>query len=494
LNTQALQQEWLSNIRADVLSGLVVALALIPEAIAFSIIAGVDPRVGLYASFSMAVITAFLGGRPGLISAATAAMALLMINLVKAHGVEYLFAATILTGGIQIVLGWLKLGRKMKYVPRAVMIGFINALAISIFLAQMPQLRGVPWTVYPMVTLTLAIIYILPRFTKAVPSPLVAIITVTLISILGNLDIPTVADMGSFPDALPALHLPQVPLTLETLQIILPYSLSLAIVGLLDTWLVASLVDELTDTPSDKNREAVGQGVANLITGFIGGMAGCGMIGQSVINIKSGGRTRLSTLCAGGFLLILILLLGDWVQQIPMAALVGVMFMVSIGTFNWASLQMVNRVPRSETAVMTTTVLVTLLTRNLGLGVLVGIVLSTVFFTRRIAKLVFVDSVLKPEQGYRIYSVSGPLFFLSVDQFVAAFDFQERLSRVKLDLTHAHVWDQSAVVAIDKVQEKFRRSGIDIELVGLNEGSAALLNQLSVNPPLAHPTAAVGNS
>ncbi|MBD0334097.1 MAG: SulP family inorganic anion transporter [Cyanobacteria bacterium Co-bin13] len=494
MNTKALQREWLSNIRADILSGLVVALALIPEAIAFSIIAGVDPRVGLYASFSMAVITAFLGGRPGLISAATAAMALLMINLVKDHGVEYLFAATILTGAIQIILGWLKLGRKMKYVPRAVMIGFVNALAISIFMAQMPQLRGVPWQVYPLVAITLAIIYSLPRFTKVVPSPLVAIVVVTLISLVGNIEVPTVADMGSFPDALPALRLPQVPLSLETLQIILPYSLSLSIVGLLDTWLVASLVDELTDTPSDKNREAIGQGIANFVTGFLGGMAGCGMIGQSVINIKSGGRTRLSTLCAGVFLLVLILLLGEWVQQIPMAALVGVMFMVSIGTFNWASLQTLRRVPRSETVVMTTTVLVTLLTRNLGLGVLVGIVLSTVFFTRRIAKVVFVDSVLRPEQGYRIYSVSGQLFFLSVEQFLAAFDFQESLSRVKLDLTHAHIWDQSAVVAVDKVVDKFRRSGADIELVGLNESSAALLNQLSVNQQAIYPTAAVGNS
>ncbi|MBW4668766.1 MAG: SulP family inorganic anion transporter [Cyanomargarita calcarea GSE-NOS-MK-12-04C] len=481
MNTKVLQREWFSNLRSDILSGTVVALALIPEAIAFSIIAGVDPKVGLYASFSIATITAFLGGRPGLISAATAAMALLMIDLVKQHGIEYLLAATILTGIFQVIFGWLKLGRQMKYVPRSVMIGFINALAISIFMAQLPQLRNVPWQVYPMVAGTLTIIYILPRFTKAVPSPLVAIIVITAISLIGGIKVPTVGDMGAFPSTLPLFRIPQVPFNLETLQIIFPHALSLSIVGLLDTWLVVSLVDELTDTPSDKNREAIGQGIANFVTGFIGGMAGCAMIGQSVINIKSGGRTRLSTLCAGVLLLILILALGNWVKQIPMASLVGVMVMVSIGTFNWNSLRTINLVPRSETVVMLTTVFVTVLTRNLGSGVLLGIILSTVFFSRQIAKVVFVDSVLSSDGTHRVYSVAGQLFFLSVDEFLLPFDFQENLERIKIDLTHAHIWDQAAVVAIDKVVMKFRKNGVEADLVGMNEASATLLDKLAVH-------------
>jgi SulP family sulfate permease len=482
LNTKVLQREWFSNAKADILAGTLVALALIPEAIAFSLIAGVDPKVGLYASFLIAVITSFLGGRPGLISAATAPMALLMINLVKDHGLQYLFAATILTGILQIICGWLKLGRQMKYVPRSVMIGFVNALGISIFRAQLPQVMGesIPWQVYPMVVGTLAIIYILPRFTKAVPSPLVAIIIVTAISIFGGITVPTVGDMGEIPSTLPVFQLPQVPFNIETLGIIFPYVLSMTFVSLVNTWLVVSLVDEFTDTPSNKNREAVGQGIANIATGFLGGMAGCAMAGQSVINIKSGGRTRLSTLCAGIVLIVLILVVGDWVKQIPMAALVGVMIMVSIGTFNWNSLRTINLVPRTETAVMVTTVFVTLLTRNLGLGVLIGIVLSTVFFSRDIARVVFVDSVISPDQTYRTYSVAGQLFFLSVDEFLAAFNFQENLQRVKIDLTHAHIWDQSAVTAVDKVVIKFRRNGAEVDVVGMNEASATLINRLAV--------------
>jgi SulP family sulfate permease len=480
LNTKVWQREWLSNVKADILAGTLVALALIPEAIAFSIIAGVDPKIGLYASFSIAVVTAFVGGRPGLISAATGAMALLMITLVKQHGLEYLFAATILTGIIQIIFGWLKLGSKMKYVPRAVMIGFVNALAILIFIAQLPQLVNVPWQVYPMLVGALAIIYILPRFTKALPSPLVAIIVITAISIVGGIDIPTVGDMGELPSTLPFLRIPQIPLNLETLQIIFPYAITLSIVGLLESLLTASLLDELTDTPSNKNREARGQGIANIVTGFFGGMAGCAMIGQSVINIKSGGRTRLSTLCAGVLLLFFILVLGNWVKQIPMASLVAVMIMVSISTFSWTSLQSLHRVPRSETAVMVTTVFVTVLSHNLALGVVVGVVLSTVFFSRNIAKVIFVD-ILNPDQNYRIYSVAGQLFFLSVDEFLAAFDFQENLQRVKIDLTHAHIWDQAAVAAIDKVVLKFRRHGTEVDLVGLNDASAALLEQLAVH-------------
>ncbi|MEA5503173.1 SulP family inorganic anion transporter [Halotia wernerae UHCC 0503] len=481
MNTTVLQQEWLSNVKTDILAGTLVALALIPEAIAFSIIAGVDPKVGLYASFIIAVVTAFIGGRPGLISAATGAMALLMITLVKQHGLEYLFAATILTGIIQIIFAWLKLGSKLKYVPRAVMIGFVNALAILIFMAQLPQLMNVPWQVYPMVAGGLAIIYILPRFTKVIPSPLVAIVVLTAISLIGKIDVPTVGDMGELPTTLPFFKIPQVPLNLETLQIIFPYAVTLSIVGLLESLLTASLLDELTDTPSNKNTEAQGQGIANMITGFFGGMAGCAMIGQSVINIKSGGRTRLSTLVAGVFLLFFILALGTWVKQIPMASLVAVMIMVSIGTFSWNSLKTLHLVPRSETAVMVTTVLVTVFSHNLALGVVVGVVMSTVFFSRKIAKVVFVDTVLNSEQTHRIYSFSGQLFFLSVDDFLAAFDFYEDLERVKIDLTNAHIWDQAAVTVIDKVVIKFRRNGVEVDLVGLNEASATLLEKLAIH-------------
>jgi SulP family sulfate permease len=481
LNTKALKREWFSNVKADILAGAVVGLALIPEAIAFSIIAGVDPKVGLYASFIIAVTTAFLGGRPGSISAATGAMALLMIDLVKDHGLEYLLAATLLTGVLQVIFGVLKLARQMRYVPRAVMIGYINALAVLIFLAQLPQLTQVPMAVYVLTVMSLAIIYILPRFTKAIPSPLVALAVITMVAIALNLEVPTVGDMGELPTALPTFSLPQVPLTFETLQIIFPYSLTMAVVGLLASFLTASLVDELTDTPSDKNQEAKGQGIANLITGFFGGMAGCGMIGQSVINVQSGGRGRLSTLCAGGFLLFAILVLSDWVRQMPMAALVAVMIMVSIGTFRWSSFKNMPRIPRSETAVMLTTMLVTIATRNFALGVVTGIVMSTVFFSRKIAQLVFVDRTLSEDGLHRTYRVSGQIFFVSVDEFLAAFDFQEVVDQVTVDLTHAHLWDQGAVAAIDKVVIKFRRNGAEVDLIGLNQASATLLDRLAVH-------------
>ncbi|MBP5976685.1 SulP family inorganic anion transporter [Brasilonema sp. CT11] len=481
MNITVLKREWFSNTKGDILSGTVVALALIPEAIAFSIIAGVDPKVGLYASFCIAVVTAFVGGRPGLISAATGAMALLMITLVKEHGLQYLFATTILTGVIQIICGKLKLGRQMKYVPRAVMLGFVNALAILIFMAQLPQLVGVPWQVYIMLAVGLAIIYLLPRFTKLVPSPLVAIVVLTAFSILTGIKVPTVGDMGEFPTTFPLFSLPTVPFTFETLSILFSYALPLAVVGLLESLLTASLLDELTDTPSDKNREAVGQGVANIVAGCFGGMAGCAMIGQSVINIKSGGRSRLSTLCAGVLLLFFILVLGNWVRLIPMASLVAVMIMVSIGTFSWSSLMNVHQIPRSETAVMMTTVFMTVLTHNLAIGVVVGVAFSTVLFARNIAKIVYVDTVLSDEKTHRIYSVAGQLFFVSVEQFLAAFDFREELQRVKIDLTHAHIWDQAAVAAIDRVVIKFRRNGVEVDLVGLNEASATLLEKLAIH-------------
>ncbi len=477
----ALQREWWSNPKADILAGAVVGLALIPEAIAFSIIAGVDPKVGLYTSFIIAVTTAFLGGRPGSISAATGAMALLMIDLVNDHGLQYLLVATLITGIFQVIFGVLRLGRQMRYVPRAVMVGYINALAVLIFLAQLPQLIQVPSMVYVMVALSLAIIYLLPRVTKAVPSPLVALFVMTVAAIALGIDVPTVGDMGELPTTLPIFALPQVPFTLETLRIVLPYSLTMAVVGLLASFLTAALVDELTDTPSDKNQEAKGQGMANIITSFFGGMAGCGMIGQSVINVQSGGRGRLSTLCAGIFLLIAILALSGWVRQMPMAALVAVMIMVSISTFRWSSFRDVARIPRSETAVMLTTMLVTIATRNFALGVATGIVMSTVFFTRKIARLIVVDKVLKDNSSHCFYSVSGQIFFVSIEEFVEAFDFDKFVDRVTIDLTHAHLWDQGSVAALDKIVHRFRRAGTEVEVIGLNVASATLVKKLAVH-------------
>lgn len=458
-----------------------MGLALIPEAIAFSIIAGVDPKVGLYASFIIAVMTAFLGGRPGSISAATGAMALLMIDLVRDHGLQYLLAATFLTGLFQVLFGIFKLGRQMRFVPRAVMIGYINALAVLIFLAQLPQLTNVPPTVYVLTLLSLAIIYILPRFTKAIPSPLVALAIMTIAAIALRLEVPTVGDMGELPATLPIFALPQVPFSLETLQIILPYSLTMAIVGLLASFLTASLVDELTDTPSDKNREAKGQGLANMVTAFFGGMAGCGMIGQSVINVQSGGRGRLSTLAAGVFLLVAILFLQDWVKQMPMATLVAVMIMVAIGTFRWSSFRNLTRVPRSETLVMLTTMFVTIFTRNFALGVVTGIVMSTVFFSRKIAQLVIVEKILSPDGLCHTYKISGQIFFLSIEEFLESFDFGELVDRVVIDLTYAHLWDQGAIEAIDKVVLKFRRQGAEVELRGVNQASSVLLNKLAIH-------------
>ena len=475
---------WFSNIKNDLLAGAVVALALIPEAIAFSIIAGVDPKVGLYASFCIAIITAIIGGRPGMISAATGAMALLMTTLVKGHpenGLQYLFATTILTGILQLIWGWIKLGNQMRFVPKAVMIGFVNALAILIFQAQFPQFKGASFLVYGMVAVGLAIIYGLPRLTTLVPSPLVAIVIITAASWIGGWEVHTVGDEGSLPTTLPLFGIPQVPFNFETLEIILPYALALSLVGLLESFLTANVIDDLTDTSSNKNQEALAQGTANIVTGFFGGMAGCAMIGQSVINIRSGGRARLSTLSAGIFLFIFILVFGQWVEQIPMAALVAVMIMVSISTFNWGSLTNISKVPKNETAVMMTTVLITVLTHNLAIGVLIGVAMSAIFFSRKIANLIHVDSYLKEEKNERIYSVNGQVFFVSVDSFLSAFDFREKLNSVIVDLTHAHLWDHSAVDAVDKVVLRYRKRGVEVELIGLNEASATLLERLAIH-------------
>ena len=483
-----LKQNWFSNLRGDVLSALVVALALIPEAIAFSIIAGVDPKVGLYASFCIAVITAFAGGRPAMISAATGAMALVMVTLVKEHGLQYLLAATLLTGVLQIVFGLLKLGDLMRFVSRSVVTGFVNALAILIFMAQLPEISGEHGTalVYGMTAMGLAIIYLFPYLTKAIPSPLICILVLTALALYFGMDIRTVADMGQLPDSLPVFLWPEVPLTLETLQIIFPYALALSVVGILESLMTATIVDDLTDTSSNKNRECVGQGVANIGAGLIGGMAGCAMIGQSVINVKSGGRTRLSTFLAGIFLLIFIVFLGDWVGLIPMAALVAIMIMVSIGTFNWGSVKDLTTNPKSASVVMLATVVVTVFTHNLAYGVLVGVLFSALFFASKVGKVLYVGSTLTTDGRERQYQVLGQVFFTSADQFVAGFDFKEAVEKVRIDVSRAHFWDLTAISALDKVVLKFRREGTEVELVGLNEASATLVDKFSVhNSPAA---------
>ncbi|WP_108445744.1 SulP family inorganic anion transporter [Halomonas denitrificans] len=480
---ETLKRSWFSNLKGDTLAGIVVALALIPEAIAFSIIAGVDPKVGLYASFSMAVIIAFAGGRAGMISAATGAMALLMVTLVKEHGLQYLLAATLLTGVFQIIAGYLRLADLMRFVSRSVVTGFVNALAILIFMAQLPELTDVTWHVYAMTAAGLAIIYgfpYLPKVGKLLPSPLVCILVLTAVYLLTGMEIRTVGDMGELPDTLPVFLWPEVPLTLETLMIILPYSVMLTVVGLLESMMTATIVDDLTDTPSDKNRECKGQGLANLGTGLIGGMAGCAMIGQSVINIKSGGRTRLSTLIAGVVLLLMVVFLADWVSQIPMAALVAVMIMVSIGTFSWESIRDLRKHPLSTNIVMLATVAVTVGTHNLAIGVFVGVLLAALFFANKVGNILYVGAET-PEEGHRLYKVVGQVFFASSERFGAAFDFKETVEKVTIDLSRAHFWDITAVQTLDRVVIKFRREGTEVELIGLNEASATIVDRYAVH-------------
>ena len=480
--TSSLKQQWLSNLRPDTLSGLVVALALIPEAIAFSIIAGVDPKVGLYASFSIAVVTAIAGGRPGMISAATGAMALLMVDLVKDHGLEYLLAATVLTGVIQIIFGYFKLGSLMRFVSRSVVTGFVNALAILIFMAQLPELTNVTWHVYAMTATGLGIIYLfpyLPVIGKTVPSPLVCIVLMTIVAMGMGLDIRTVGDMGELPDTLPIFLWPDVPLNLETLQIILPYSIGLAVVGLLESMMTATIVDDLTDTKSDRNRECKGQGIANIGSGLLGGMAGCAMIGQSIINVKSGGRGRLSTFTAGLLLIIMVVFLDEWISQIPMAALVAVMIMVSIGTFSWASVRDLRKNPLSSNIVMIATVAVVVATHNLALGVLVGVLLATLFFANKIGRFMVVKT--EGDDAHRHYRVVGQVFFASSEQFIESFDFKEAVETVCIDLSQAHFWDITAVGALDKVVIKFRREGAKVDIVGMNAATETVVDKFGVH-------------
>ena len=521
--------QWLSNIRGDLLAGIVVALALIPEAIAFSIFAEVDPKVGLYASFCIAVVIAFTGGRPGMISAATGAMALLMVTLVREHGLQYLLAATILCGVLQIAAGYLRMDSLMRFVSRSVVTGFVNALAILIFLAQLRELENVTWHVYAMTALGLALIYGMPwlgrqtvpgiglltlilgfaliaanvqlwmgamvlavgaalflllfRWTRdlVIPSPLICIMLLTGLAMYLGLDIGTVSGKGELPDTLPIFLWPEVPLNLETLAIIFPYSAALAVVGLLESMMTATIVDDLTDTPSDKNRECKGQGLANIGAGLMGGMAGCAMIGQSVINVKSGGRTRLSCLTAGVVLLILVVFLGDWVGQIPMAALIAVMIMVSIGTFSWDSLINLKKHPLSTNIVMVATVVVVVATHNLAYGVLVGVLLAALFFANKMGHYLHIGSQADSQGRQRSYTVVGQVFFSSSDKFVAAFDFKEALDKVIIDLSRAHFWDITAVAALDKVVIKFRREGTEVEVLGLNEASATIVDRFGVH-------------
>ena len=483
ISLDAYRAQWTGNIRGDLLSGLVVALALIPEAIAFSIIAGVDPKVGLYASFSIAVLISITGGRPGMISAATAATAVLMVTLVRDHGLQYLLAATVLAGLIQIGAGFLKLGFVMRYVSKSVMTGFVNALAILIFLAQLPELdpTTVTWLTYVLVAAGLAIIYLFPRVTKVIPSPLVTIVVLTALTFVFGLDVRTVGDMGALPDTLPVFLIPQIPLTFETLLIILPYSIAVAVVGLLESLMTQNIVDDLTDTKSDRNQECIGQGIANTATGFIGGMAGCAMIGQSIINVKSGGRGRLSCFTAGVVLLIMVVGLGDLVSQIPMAALVAIMIMVSIGTFSWSSIKNLRLHPRSSSIVMIATVVTVVYTHNRAIGVLVGVLLSGIFFAGKIAQLFKVTSTISKDGRVRTYVVEGQLFYGSVEDFMNAFDFKEALDKVVIDVNLAHIWDVSSVQALDMAVLKFRRDGAEVEIVGMNAATETIVDKLAIH-------------
>ena len=477
------------RLRIEILGGLVVALALIPEAISFSIIAGVDPRVGLFASFTMAVTIAFVGGRPAMISAATGAVALVVAPVVRDHGLNHLLATVILGGVIQIVLGVLGVAKLMRFVPRSVMVGFVNALAILIFLAQVPHLVGVPWLVYPLVAVGIALIVLLPRITTVVPAPLVAIVVLTVLTVAASIAVPTVGDEGKMPESLPSLLVPNVPFTLDTLRTIAPYALAMALVGLMESLMTAKLVDDVTDTHSSKTRESWGQGVANIVTGFFGGMGGCAMIGQTMINVKaSGARTRISTFLAGVFLLVLVVGLGDVVAVIPMAALVAVMVMVSVGTMDWHSVRpsTLRRMPRSETLVMIVTVIVVVATSNLAIGVVVGVLVAMVLFARRVAHLTRVVDVAHPDENTRVYAVEGELFFASSNDLVTQFDYVGDPSDVVIDLSRSHIWDASTVAALDAIAQKYAAKGKTVTITGLNDSSQERHDRLAGHLTGAH--------
>ncbi len=484
--------EWFGNVPRDLVSGVLVALALIPEAISFAVIVGVDPKIALYASFSMAVVIAFAGGRPGMISAATAAMAVLFIGLVRDHGLQYLFATTIAAGIFQVIFGILRIDRLMVFISRSVMTGFVNALAILIFMAQLPELTNVPGLTYVLVAVGLAIIYLLPRVTTVIPSPLVSIVLITAAAMMLHVDVRRVGDMGELPSSLPSFLFPDIPFNLETLKIILPTALAAAVVGLVESLLTASLLDEMTDTSSSKRRETVGQGIANIVTGFLGGMGGCAMIGQSTINTRAGGRGRLSTFTAGLVLLFLIVVLGDLVRQIPMAALIAVMVMVSVSTFKWASFNELRTYPVTSSIVMIATVAVVVWTRNLAIGVLVGVLLSGVFFAWEVGKSIHVRLVPSTDDVHT-YVASGQIFFASAASFTAAFAFADVPEHVRIDITDAQFWDTTAVGALDAVVMKFRRLGATVTVVGANDASSRLIDRIGIHPQADTPVPELGH-
>ncbi len=471
-----LKEEWFGNVKADILAGIVVAIALIPEAIGFSILAGVDPMVGLYASFCIALVTSIVGGRTGLISAATGAMALVLAGLVRSHGVEYMLLATILAGILQIIMGFLRIGNLLRFIPKPVMIGFVNALAIMIFKAQLVYFEGAGLSMYLLVAIGIFIIYFFPKINKVIPAPLVAIVLLSAFTITTGMQVETIGDLGNIVGTFPTFALPNVPINMETFKIIFPYSLSLAIVGLVESMLTARLLDELTDTKSDKNRECVGQGIANVVAGFFGGMAGCAMIGQSVINFKSGGRGRLSTFVSGLVLMILIIVLNELVVQIPIAALVAVMIIVSVATFDWGSIKRMAKVPKTDTAVMLTTVVVVLLTDNLAIGVVIGIIMSSVFFANKISQ---VDVEKTNVDGKIKYTCYGNLFFASTTHFLEKFDFDIENQEIELDVTHLRFWDESAGDTFDKLLNKYETKNVKIKLEGLSNACETLLIQTS---------------
>ena len=473
---EKLKHEWFNQPGKNILAGIVVALALIPEAIAFSIIAGVDPMVGLYASFIIAVVTAIVGGRPAMISGATGAVALLVTPLVKDYGVEYLLAATILMGVIQLVLGLLKVGRLMKFIPHSVMIGFVNALGIMIFMSQIEHIFGISISTYIYVIVTLLIVYIIPKFFKAIPAPLIAIIVLTALYMYTGSDVRTVGDLGNIKQALPHFLIPNVPFNLETLQIIFPYSLSMAIVGLVESLLTAKIVDDATDTYSSKNRESRGQGIANMITGLFGGMGGCAMIGQSVINVKSGANSRLSTFSAGVVLIFMIIVLGGLVVQIPMPILAGIMVMVSIGTFDWNSFKYIQKAPKTDAVVMILTVIIVLMTHNLALGVVVGVIFSALFFATKISKVEVTSE--KFGKTNRL-SFKGQIFFVSIDSMMDQINFDIKNSTIELNFNNAHLWDDSAVDAIDTIVRKFEEKNNIVHVEKLNSDSRKIVSELS---------------
>ncbi|ERS43225.1 MULTISPECIES: SulP family inorganic anion transporter [Corynebacterium] len=466
-----------ARLRKEVLGGLAVALALIPEVLSFSILAGLDPRVGLYSSVIMAMAIAFTGGRPAMISAAAGAVALVVAPLAHEYGHDYVVAAVLAAGIIQVLLAWVGIAKLMRFIPRSVMTGFVNALGIMMFTAQLPHLIDVPWMVYVLVAIGLAIMIVLPRFTQAIPAPLVTIVVVSIIAVAAGWKVPDVADQGELPTTLPGLFIPDIPWNLETLQIIAPYAFGMALVGLMESLLTAKLVDDITDTHSDKTRESFGQGIGNILAAAIGGMGVCAMIGQTMIGVKvSQARTRLSTFLAGAFLLVLCLLFGEAVGRIPMAALVAVMILVAATTVNWHSIRprTLKLMPLSEILVMLLTVAGTLATHNLAVGVVLGVVAASIGFARRVAHLVEVELV----DGYT-YVVHGQLFFASSNDLVYAFDYTLDTDFVVVDLTDAEVWDASTVATLDAVQKKYADRGIEVEFRGLDGASAQRLERLS---------------